>query len=79
MRVRELVEWLQAFEDQEAVVCVVVSEPGTGYYDQGGTSHVEKFSPDTHAEYTDWRESSFVRENEPHYLTRELLLGLNDA
>lgn len=39
MRVRELVEWLQAFEDQEDVVCVVVSEPGTGYFEVNGTTY----------------------------------------
>ena len=44
MKVRELIEWLKAFEDQDADVFVVEHESGRGYYDQGGNACENKRS-----------------------------------
>lgn len=54
MNVQELIEWLQAFPDKEAIVNVVAHSDGTGYYDQGGWAYQVVFDPDKHVEYYDW-------------------------
>lgn len=78
MKVRELIEWLSAFEDQDADVEVVSHTSGTGYYDQGGNVSVVAFEPEKHTEYTDMRGNPFVKPDAPYYQSRTLLLGAVD-
>lgn len=75
MKVKELVEWLAAFEDQDADVEVVQHTSGTGYYDQGGNVSLVAFDPSKHAEYTDMRGNPHVKPDAPYYNARTLLLG----
>lgn len=83
MNVKELITWLQAFPDQEAVVQVMKHDNNSGsYYCQGGTMEIIDFNPEgaytsynEGYEYTDFRENPFVKENCPHYNLRTLLLG----
>jgi hypothetical protein len=75
MKVRELVEWLAAFEDQDADVEVVQHTIGTGYYDQGGNASMVAFDPSRHAEYIDMRGNPHVKPDAPYYNARTLLLG----
>ena len=75
MKVKELVEWLAAFEDQDADVEVVQHTGGTGYYDQGGNASLVAFDPSKHAEYTDMRGNPHVKPDAPYYNARTLLLG----
>lgn len=51
MKVRELIQWLAAFEDQDAEVVVVEHSRGLGYYDQGGTVRTVPFDPQKHTTY----------------------------
>jgi hypothetical protein len=73
MKVRELVEWLQAFDDQDAEVEVVSHQSRGGYYEQGGTACTVTFDPREHADYTDLRGNRFVPTSAQ---TRTLLLGV---
>jgi hypothetical protein len=75
MNVRELAQWLSAFEDQDAEIEVVQHSRGTGYYDQGGTASVVAFDPGRHVTYTDLRGNPYARGEE----VRTLLLGEVDA
>ena len=79
MKVKELVEWLAAFEDQDADVEVVSHTSGTGYYDQGGNASTAAFDPSKHAEYTDLRGNPHVKPDAPYYNARTLLLGALNA
>ncbi len=79
MKVRELVEWLAAFEDQDAEVEVVQHTNGSGYYDQGGTAASVPFDPTRHAEYTDLRGNPHIKPDAPYYEARMLLLGEMNA
>lgn len=79
MKVRELVQWLAAFEDQDADVEVVQHSSGIGYYDQGGNARVVKFDPARHADYTDLRGNPHIKPDAPYYNARTLLLGELDA
>ncbi len=79
MKVRELVEWLAAFEDQDAEVEVVQHTQGSGYYDQGGTAASVPFDPTRHAEYTDLRGNPHIKPDWPSYEARMLLLGEMNA
>lgn len=78
MKVSELVEWLQAFEDQDAIVKVLHNEDGGGYYAQGGVTKQVVFDPEKYVELTDLRDNPFARargyEGPPH----EILLGLDE-
>jgi hypothetical protein len=78
MKVRELIEWLQAFEDQDATVEVLHCAPGSGYYQQGGVTGYVEFDPDKHAEYTDMRANQFAK-GKPWENSHTLLLGLNEG
>lgn len=75
MNVKELTQWLSEFPDQEAIVEIIEHTSGTGYYDQGGNATTVEFNPEYHYEYTDLRGNPFVRETEPWYNKRSLLLG----
>lgn len=75
MTVVELIEWLKAFHDQEAIVQVIEHTSGTGYYDQGGNIAVAEFNPVEHVSYTDFRGNSFVKEWDTWYNKRYLFLG----
>ncbi len=79
MKVRELIEWLHRFEDQDAEVKVVSHTGGTGYYDQGGNAARTSFDPERHAEYTDLRGNPFVKSTDPRFGARTLLLGEIDG
>jgi hypothetical protein len=75
MKVREFVQWLAAFHDQDADVEVVRHTRGTGYYDQGGNASAELFDPEKHAEYTDLRGNPHVAPGAPWENAHTLLLG----
>lgn len=75
MKVRELVQWLAEFEDQDADVEVVSHTSGTGHYDQGGNASLVAFDPSKHADYTDLRENPHIKPDAPYYNARTLLLG----
>ena len=79
MKVRELIQWLAAFEDQDADVEVVQHKSGRDYYEQGGTARAVAFDPEKYAEYTDFRDNQFVKPDAPYYNTRTLLLGELDG
>ncbi len=79
MKVRELIQWLGTFEDQDAEVEVVKHSRGTGYCDQGGNARVVAFDPEKHTTYTDLRGNPYVKPDAPYYEARTLLLGEVDA
>jgi hypothetical protein len=47
VKVKDLIEILKA-QNQEALVYVLERQPGTGYYDQGGTCKEVPFDPKEH-------------------------------
>ena len=80
MNVRELIEWLTAFHDQEAVIEVVVNQGGSGYYyTQGGIVAAVEFNPELHTDYTDLRGNPHIPLRSEYYGRRALLLGEIDA
>jgi hypothetical protein len=79
MKVKELVQWLQTFPDQDADVEVVKHSRGSNYYEQGGTASTVAFNPAQYADYVDFRGNQFVKPNDPYFNTRKLLLGEMDA
>lgn len=79
MKVRELVEWLAKFPDQDATVEVLECVPGRGYYQQGGVTNRAAFDPEKHAEYTDMRCNPYTPADAPYKDSRTLLLGINDG
>lgn len=79
MKVKELIEWLSAFEDQDAEVEIVRHTRSSGYYDQGGNASVEAFDPGKHIDYTDLRGNPHIAPGTPSYNSRTLLLGEIDG
>jgi hypothetical protein len=79
MNVRELIEWLTAFHDQEAVIKVVVNQSGSGYYTQGGIAAAVEFNPELHTDYTDLRGNPRIPPDARYYGKRTLLLGEIDG
>ena len=77
MKVHELISWLQAFEDQDAVVKVLHCEGGHGVYAQGGVTQAVTFDHELHTDYTDFRDNQFAR-SQPWWNERTLLLGLDE-
>jgi hypothetical protein len=49
MTVRELIQWLAEFEDQDATVEVIEHESVHGWYEQGGRIRIVEFDPAKHA------------------------------
>lgn len=78
MKVHELIDWLKAFEDQDAVVKVLHNEGGGGYYAQGGVTREVVFDPSTHTDYTDLRNNQFA-DAEQKAKCPTLLLGLDEG
>ena len=74
MTVRQMIEWMSTFEDQDAIVEVVCHNDG-GYYQQGGTITTEQFNPQEHVEYIDFRGNRFVGETNSHYNRRYVVFG----
>jgi hypothetical protein len=74
MKVKELVEWLTAFEDQDAEVEVIKHVRGLSYYDQGGTVEVVPLELNI-MNYTDLRGNPFVEESCSYHGSHTLLLG----
>ncbi len=70
MRVREFIEWLAQFPDQDATVEVLECW-------QGVTSSVE-FDPEKHVEYTDLRGNPWIKDDDPYKDAHTLLLGIYD-
>lgn len=79
MTVRQMIEWMSTFEDQDAIVEVICHHEPAGYYDQGGTVTIEEFNPDRHVEYTDLRGNPFVHESSPSYNRRSVIFGATDT
>ena len=79
MKVKELVQWLSSFEDQDAEVEVVQHSRGSDHYEQGGTASVVKFDPLRHTDYTDMRGNPHVKPDASYYNARTLLLGEMNA
>jgi hypothetical protein len=75
VKVRELIKWLQAFEDQDADVAVVEHSSGSNVYEQGGSVVQAEFDPAVHVEYSDMRGNQFVPPSAPYADKRTLLLG----
>ena len=73
MTVAELREWL-ATQDQEATVEIVAHTGNMEYL--GDTFGVREFDPEEHVDYTDLRGNQFVKEDDPRFGSRSLLLGL---
>ena len=46
MRVREFIEWLAQFPDQDATVEVLECRPGAPYVQQGGVTSSVEFDPE---------------------------------
>ena len=76
--VADLIEFLKT-QDQDAILQIVEHTCGTSYYDQGGNASEENFDPERHVEYTDFRGNRYVKESDPHFNKRYLLLGARDA
>jgi hypothetical protein len=76
MTVRQMIEWMSTFEDQDAIVEVVCHSNDGGYYEQGGTAQTEEFNPDSHVEYTDHRGNQFIKETDPYYNRRSVVFGI---
>jgi hypothetical protein len=76
MTVRQMIEWMSTFEDQDAIVEVVVHSEGRGYYDQGGNADTMEFNPEQHVDYTDFRGNPFVDESSPHHNRRSVVFGV---
>jgi hypothetical protein len=74
MKVKELAQWLLAFEDQDADVMVIKHTRGSGHYDQGGTVGVVPLDADV-ITYTDLRGNPFAKEDSPYHGSHTLLLG----
>lgn len=72
MTVSELAKWLADFEDQDAIVEVVVNARGYGCDDYVAS---ETFDPSKHADYTDFRGSPYAKPGEAYYNKRILVLG----
>lgn len=82
----ELQQWLNQFDEDTIIECVVHSN-GSGYYDQGGNATVEEFQPDIqrytnsiwcandHFEYVDLRNNQFVKEDNRLYGKKLLRIG----
>ena len=79
MKVRELIQWLETVEDQDAEVEVVQHSRGYGYYDQGGNASTAAFDPEKHTTYTDLRGNPLIKPDATYYNARTLLLGELDA
>lgn len=75
MKVRELIQWLGEFKDQEAEVLIVEHESGSGFYDQGGNVYEREFDPQQHVEYTDYRNNPYVKKTADHYGKSYVLFG----
>lgn len=75
--VRQLREFLEQFEDQDAVVQVVEHHCGTDYYEQGGRAFEVNFNPAEHVSYVDMRNNQFATEAQRN-LPRTLLLGVTN-
>ena len=71
MNVKELAAWLAAFEDQDAMIEVMV--PGA----DGIYSSVE-FDPDKHTGYIDFRGNKFVQPSSEWHNAHILLLGVDE-
>lgn len=78
MTVKDFIEWLKQFPDQDATIEVLECHPGAPYTEQGGVTSSVKFDPDKHADYTDMRGNPFVGDDAPYKNDHTLLLGLND-
>lgn len=78
MIVRELIEWLQKFEDQDATVEVLHCREGNSYYMQGGETVTVQFDPEKHAEYIDMRNNPYAQ-GKPWGEVHSLLLGMKDV
>ena len=76
MTVRQMIEWMSTFEDQDAIVEIVCHSEGRCYYTQGGNADAMEFNPEQHVEYTDLRGNQFVRESDPRYNRRSVLFGI---
>ena len=76
MTVRQMIEWMSTFEDQDAIVEIVSHSNDGGYYQQGGTATVEEFNPDSHVEYTDFRNNQYIDENRVNYNRRSVVFGV---
>jgi hypothetical protein len=76
MTVRQMIEWMSTFEDQDAIVEVVCHRNDGGHYEQGGTAQTEEFNPDSHVEYTDMRGNRYVNESAPYYNRRSVVFGV---
>lgn len=85
----EFQQWLDQFDEQTVIECVIHTS-GTGYYDQGGNATVEEFKPDEqdrlygsfspwcindHFEYSDLRGNQFVKEGHPYFGRQLLRIG----
>ena len=79
MRVREFIEWLAQFPDQDATVEVLECRQGSPYVQQGGVTSSVEFDPEKHAEYTDLRGNPWIKDDAPYKDAHTLLLGLNDG
>lgn len=90
MNVGEFKKWLNQFDDDTIVECVV-HHSGHGYYDQGGTARVVEFEPDMvgtnmnesgglfcfngHMDYTDLTNNQFVKPSSEYYGKKILSIG----
>jgi len=75
MTVRQMIEWMSTFEDQDAIVEVVCHRNYGGYYEQGGTATVDEFDPDSHVEYTDYRHNKYIHESSAYYNRKSVVFG----
>lgn len=73
MLVSDFIEWLKT-QDQEAIVECVVHDSSGSLYEQGGTCTTKEFTPAL-SEYFDFRNNQCVKENEPLFGKRFLLIG----
>lgn len=79
MLVRDLIDWLKAFPDQDATVEVIRHTSGRGWDDQGGNASTVTFDPAAFSEYTDLRGNPHIKPDASYFNARTLLLGEIDG
>lgn len=75
--VREFIQWLETFPDQDATVEILEHTSEGGYYCQGGTVDKIEFdvnNPD-HYMYTDLRGNPFISVERDYFNKRYLFIG----
>lgn len=75
MKVKELIKWLEDFEDQDAEVIVVEHHDSSNYEMQGGYVYKVPFISNIHSEYINFKGEKWVKKDSTNYNKSFLFLG----